>query len=77
MLFDRQEAHCAVWRFWIGALNNAVAAGDFIKGSLMAGQSVGLVGAHPAVERDYRWNCSDAENKLQLLKQIFSGEGKS
>jgi enoyl-[acyl-carrier protein] reductase II len=32
-----------VERFWIGALKNAVIDGDIERGSLMAGQSVGLV----------------------------------
>lgn len=40
----REEAQLEVERFWMGALRRAVIDGDVESGSLMAGQSVGLVG---------------------------------
>ncbi len=42
-LMDRHEAQYEAERFWIGALKRAVIDGDVEEGSLMAGQSVGLV----------------------------------
>ncbi|MCP4050277.1 MAG: hypothetical protein GY730_06185 [bacterium] len=40
---SREKAQFEVERFWIGALRNAVIDGDIDEGSLMAGQSVGLM----------------------------------
>ncbi|MDJ0763885.1 MAG: nitronate monooxygenase [Myxococcota bacterium] len=40
---DREHAQFEVERFWMGALRRAVVEGDVETGSLMAGQSVGLV----------------------------------
>ena len=37
------EAQLEVEKYWVGSLQKAVVEGDVIKGSLMAGQSVGLV----------------------------------
>jgi enoyl-[acyl-carrier protein] reductase II len=42
-MMTRGEAQEQVERFWMGALRRAVVDGDVRKGSLMAGQSVGLV----------------------------------
>ncbi len=39
----REKAQYEVEKFWIGALRNAVIDGDIERGSLMAGQSVGLI----------------------------------
>lgn len=40
---SREEAQEIVENFWIGSLRNAVIDGDVDNGSLMAGQSVGLI----------------------------------
>jgi len=40
---DKTEAQLKIERFWAGALRNAVIDGDVEKGSVMAGQSVGMV----------------------------------
>lgn len=46
-----EEASLAIEHFWAGALRRAVVDGDVEQGSLMAGQSVGLVKAvRPAAE---------------------------
>lgn len=42
-LISKHQAQEAVEGFWMGALQRAVIEGDVKKGSLMAGQSVGLV----------------------------------
>jgi enoyl-[acyl-carrier protein] reductase II len=39
----REAAQLAIERFWVGALRRAVVEGDVEHGSLMAGQSVGMV----------------------------------
>ncbi len=40
---NRQEAQLAIEHFWAGALKRAVLEGDVEQGSVMAGQSVGMV----------------------------------
>jgi phosphohistidine swiveling domain-containing protein len=48
---SQEEASLAIERYWAGALRRAVVEGDVEHGSLMAGQSVGLVKAvRPAAE---------------------------
>lgn len=42
-IIDKMEAQYQVEKFWMGALRKAVVDGDVRNGSLMAGQSVGLV----------------------------------
>jgi enoyl-[acyl-carrier protein] reductase II len=39
----QEEAQLEIEKFWVGALRRAVVDGDVISGSLMAGQSVGMV----------------------------------
>ncbi|MBC7908649.1 MAG: 2-nitropropane dioxygenase, partial [Rhodospirillaceae bacterium] len=40
---DQKEAQLEIEHFWAGALKRAVIDGDVENGSLMAGQSVGMV----------------------------------
>jgi enoyl-[acyl-carrier protein] reductase II len=40
---DMAEAQMQIERFWAGALRRAVIDGDIENGSMMAGQSVGMV----------------------------------
>ncbi len=40
---DKKEAQLAIEHFWAGALRKAVIDGDIERGSVMAGQSVGMV----------------------------------
>ena len=40
---SREEGQLAIEHFWAGSLRRAVIEGDVEKGSLMAGQSVGMV----------------------------------
>lgn len=42
-ILDIKEAQLQIERFWAGALRRAVIDGDIEKGSIMAGQSVGMV----------------------------------
>jgi enoyl-[acyl-carrier protein] reductase II len=41
--FSKEEAQLAIEHFWAGALRRAVIEGDVENGSVMAGQSVGMV----------------------------------
>jgi enoyl-[acyl-carrier protein] reductase II len=46
---NREEAQLAIEHFWAGALRRAVIDGDVDSGSVMAGQSVGMVTAEQSV----------------------------
>lgn len=45
----REEAQLSIERFWAGALRRAVIEGDVEEGSVMAGQSVGMVTAEQPI----------------------------
>ncbi len=64
----RQEAQEEVEKFWIGALRRAAVDGDITYGSLMAGQSVGLVDGITTVKGLIHELLSDAEAELAHLK---------
>jgi enoyl-[acyl-carrier protein] reductase II len=65
----RQEAQENVEEFWVGALRRAVMDGDISKGSLMAGQSVGLVDSMMSVQDIIDEMTTDIESELQRVKQ--------
>ncbi len=73
-IIDRQQAQYAAERFWVGALRNAVIDGDVAKGSLMAGQSVGLVNEIKPLQNIVDEMVADAESELQRLKRIINLE---
>jgi enoyl-[acyl-carrier protein] reductase II len=75
-LIDRHEAQYKVEEFWAGALRQAVIEGDVAKGSLMAGQSVGLVDKIQPLKEIMGEMINDAEAELQRLKEIFNQEDK-
>jgi enoyl-[acyl-carrier protein] reductase II len=68
---DRIEAQYRVEEFWTGALRKAVMEGDVTNGSLMAGQSVGLVDKIQPLEAIIEEMITDAEAELQRLKRTF------
>jgi enoyl-[acyl-carrier protein] reductase II len=47
---SQKEAHLEIEHFWAGALRRAVVEGDVENGSLMAGQSVGMVTQEQSVQ---------------------------
>jgi len=47
---SQKEAQLAIEHFWAGALRRAVIDGDIEYGSLMAGQSVGMVTAEQPMQ---------------------------
>ena len=71
---DRMEAQYEVERFWMGALKNAVVDGDMKKGSLMAGQSVGLADKILPLQGIFDELIEDAEAELQRLAKQFSDQ---
>jgi NAD(P)H-dependent flavin oxidoreductase YrpB (nitropropane dioxygenase family) len=61
-----------VEKFWVGALKKAVIDGDVTKGSLMAGQSVGLVKQVMPLKDIIDEFTRDAEAELQRLKTALT-----
>jgi len=76
-LIDRLEAQFKVEEFWVGALRRAVIDGDVARGSLMAGQSVGLVDKIQPLNDIIEEMVTEAERELQRLKTIFNQECSS
>jgi enoyl-[acyl-carrier protein] reductase II len=71
-IIDVKEAQFEVERFWVGALRRAVVDGDVTRGSLMAGQSVGLVDAIQPLKTIIDEMVTDAESELHRLKRLFN-----
>ncbi len=67
-LIDRQTAQFEAEKFWVGALKEAVIDGDVEKGSLMAGQSVGLVDEIMPLQDIMDELIADGEAELARLK---------
>jgi enoyl-[acyl-carrier protein] reductase II len=71
-VMNRQQAQFAAEAFWAGALKNAVMDGDVAKGSLMAGQSVGLVDKVMPLQEIIDEFIQESETELQRLKQMMA-----
>ena len=65
---SRQFAQEEVERFWVGALRRAVVDGDVEQGSLMAGQSVGLVDKIVPIRDLVEELLTEAEETLSSVK---------
>jgi len=65
---DRMGAQHEVERFWMGALRSAVVDGDVEQGSLMAGQSVGLVNEIKPLNTIIKDLVNEAEQTLVSIK---------
>jgi enoyl-[acyl-carrier protein] reductase II len=61
---DMHEAQIEIEKYWAGALRRAVIDGDVEHGSLMAGQSVGMVTDEQPVAHIIAQLCSEAEAAL-------------
>ena len=64
----REQAQFEVEKFWVGALQRAAIQGDVENGSLMAGQSVGLVRKIMPMAEIMRELVDDAEAELQRMR---------
>jgi enoyl-[acyl-carrier protein] reductase II len=71
-IMNRQQAQFAAEAFWAGALKNAVMDGDVTKGSLMAGQSVGLVDKVMPLQAIIDEFVQQSEAELERLKQVLT-----
>jgi enoyl-[acyl-carrier protein] reductase II len=69
----RENAQFEVEKFWVGALRNAVIEGDVEHGSLMAGQSVGLMKDILPMSQIIRQLADDAEEELQRVRSRLCG----
>ncbi|MFH2130159.1 MAG: nitronate monooxygenase family protein [bacterium] len=63
----KKEAQYEVEKFWMGALRNAVQDGDIDRGSLMAGQSVGLVDKTQTLKEIFDEMIEEGERTLERI----------
>lgn len=68
----RAEAQMRVEEFWMGALRRAVQDGDIERGSLMAGQSVGLVDREMPVAEIFDEVRRDIEAELARVRGVLA-----
>ena len=67
----RVDAQTRVEEFWIGQLRNAAVDGNVSHGSLMAGQSVGLVDSIMSVKEIINELAADAETELERVRRVL------
>ncbi|MEQ8223883.1 MAG: nitronate monooxygenase, partial [Candidatus Eremiobacterota bacterium] len=67
----REKAQYEVENFWVGGLRNAVIDGDVDSGSLMAGQSVGLIKNIKSVKEIIKEFIDDAEEEVKRIKELL------
>lgn len=65
----REAAQLKVEEYWMGALRRAVVDGDVDGGSLMAGQSVGLVDRIQPMREIFAELLGDAETEMALVRE--------
>ena len=65
---NREQAQLRVEEFWVGRLRSAVVDGDVAAGSMMAGQSVGLVDCEMSVAEIVKKLATDAEQELRRVQ---------
>lgn len=68
---NRLQAQYEVEKYWVGALRDAVQEGDVDKGSLMAGQSVGLVDEIRPVKEIVDTLVRDAEKEYIAVRRLL------
>lgn len=69
---SRVEAQFEAEKFWVGALRKAVQEGDIQSGSLMAGQSVGLVNEIKSVKQIFDDLLSEASLEFRHIQELLS-----
>jgi enoyl-[acyl-carrier protein] reductase II len=72
---EPKEAQLQIEHFWAGALRRAVIEGDIEEGSLMAGQSVGMVTAEEPTAKIIEDIIQQALQKLEERKNNISQQG--
>jgi len=68
---NRVQAQYEVEKYWVGALREAVQTGNVDRGSLMAGQSVGLVDTIRPVKEIMANLVRDAEKELVSVRRML------
>jgi enoyl-[acyl-carrier protein] reductase II len=68
---SRVDAQYKVEEYWAGALRRAVQDGDIEHGSLMAGQSVGLVNEIKSVKQIILDLTADAEKEIKIVQELL------
>ena len=68
----RNEAQFKVEEFWIGGLRKAVVDGDIDQGSLMAGQSVGLIHKSESIREILDDIAENIEKEVQRVKAMLA-----
>jgi enoyl-[acyl-carrier protein] reductase II len=68
---SRIDAQFEVEKYWVGALRSAVQDGDIDQGSLMAGQSVGLVDEIKPVKKVILDLLAEAEEEFQSVQRAL------
>ena len=69
---SKEMAQMKVEKFWVGRLRNAVVDGDIVKGSLMAGQSVGLIDKEMSVQETMNELIADTEAELERVRNCLA-----
>ena len=69
---NRIEAQYEVESYWIGALRNAVVDGNIEEGSLMAGQSVGLIDEIKSVENIIKELVADSNKAFNEVYELLT-----
>jgi enoyl-[acyl-carrier protein] reductase II len=67
----RHQAQYEVENFWMGSLRNAVVNGDIENGSLMAGQSVGLIKDIKSIKEIINDLIREANNELERVSLLI------
>ncbi len=67
----REQAQEEVEKYWIGALRRAAIEGDVEGGSLMAGQSVGLLNKIQSIRELIDEIVGDADKELQKMREFL------
>ena len=68
---SHEDAQFRIEKFWTGALRRAVKEGDIVEGSVMAGQSVGLVNEIRPLRKALHDLLDEAEKELIKIKEKF------
>ncbi len=71
---SRIDAQYEVEKFWVGALRKAVEEGDVDRGSLMAGQSVGLVDKEMSVKEIIEYITKGILGELKYIKSLVGSD---
>lgn len=68
----KDEALMEIEKYWMGGLKKAVLDGNIEEGSVMAGQSVGIINDIIPMKHVFNNIVTEAEEELQRLKPLFN-----